>query len=110
MKTLDKAALSRLPLPFASLLIRLSLRAQAECVSLQAEYQSGARVFAEQTSHHPPVSSWQILDKANRVCRAICTKGAACPNQLDRVLPDAALCVSGSTMMHAYTCAHAQGA
>lgn len=32
----------------------------------QAEYPSGAQVFAEQTSHHPPVSSWQVLDKRGK--------------------------------------------
>ena len=33
----------------------------------QAEYSRGLRVYAEQISHHPPVSSWQGEDAQGRV-------------------------------------------
>ena len=33
----------------------------------QGQYSSGLRVFAEQISHHPPVSSWQVEDAEGRV-------------------------------------------
>ena len=33
----------------------------------QAQYSSGVRVYAEQISHHPPVSSWQVEDAQGRV-------------------------------------------
>lgn len=33
----------------------------------QAEYSGGVRVYAEQISHHPPISSWQMMDDAGRV-------------------------------------------
>ena len=33
----------------------------------QGQYSSGLRVYAEQISHHPPVSSWQVEDAAGKV-------------------------------------------
>ena len=42
----------------------------------QGQYGSGLRVFAEQISHHPPVSSWQVEDTAGKV-RSQCTKSLA---------------------------------
>ncbi len=33
----------------------------------QAQYSSGLQVYAEQISHHPPVSSWQVEDAEGRV-------------------------------------------
>lgn len=33
----------------------------------QAQYSSGLQVYAEQISHHPPVSSWQVEDAQGRV-------------------------------------------
>lgn len=33
----------------------------------QGQYSSGLRVYAEQISHHPPVSSWQVEDAKGRV-------------------------------------------
>ena len=33
----------------------------------QGQYSSSLRVFAEQISHHPPVSSWQVEDAAGKV-------------------------------------------
>ena len=33
----------------------------------QGQYNSGLQVFAEQISHHPPVSSWQVEDAEGRV-------------------------------------------
>ena len=33
----------------------------------QAQYSSGLQVYAEQISHHPPVSSWQVKDAKGRV-------------------------------------------
>ena len=33
----------------------------------QGQYSSGLRVFAEQISHHPPVSSWQVEDAEGKV-------------------------------------------
>lgn len=33
----------------------------------QAQYSSGLQVHAEQISHHPPVSSWQVEDAQGRV-------------------------------------------
>jgi hypothetical protein len=35
--------------------------------TLQAEYSGGIQVFAEQISHHPPISSWQMVDREGRV-------------------------------------------
>ncbi len=37
----------------------------------QGIYSSGWRVFAEQISHHPPISSWQVLDPQGKVCLSI---------------------------------------
>ena len=34
----------------------------------QGVYSSGVRVHAEQISHHPPVSSWQVVDPDGKVC------------------------------------------
>ena len=40
----------------------------------QGVYSSGVRVHAEQISHHPPVSSWQVADPDGKVCLTdICT-------------------------------------
>ena len=33
----------------------------------QGQYNSGLQVLAEQISHHPPVSSWQVEDAEGRV-------------------------------------------
>mmetsp|Transcript_34318 Transcript_34318/g.61890 ORF Transcript_34318/g.61890 Transcript_34318/m.61890 type:complete len:375 (-) Transcript_34318:827-1951(-) len=33
----------------------------------QAVYDNGVKIFCEQISHHPPVSSWQLMDLANKV-------------------------------------------
>lgn len=35
--------------------------------ALQAEFPSGARVYAEQISHHPPISSWEVVDEDGQV-------------------------------------------
>ena len=33
----------------------------------QARYPNGIEVFCEQISHHPPVSSWQVMDPSGKV-------------------------------------------
>jgi hypothetical protein len=56
--------------PFAGVCARLCVRA---CVchqqgeTLQGVYPCGCSVAAEQVSHHPPVSCWQVRDHAGRV-------------------------------------------
>lgn len=35
--------------------------------TFEGEYSCGARVFAEQISHHPPVSAWQVADVHGKV-------------------------------------------
>ena len=35
--------------------------------TLQGRYSCGCEVCAEQISHHPPISCWQIRDHAGRV-------------------------------------------
>ena len=34
--------------------------------TFQAEYACGAQVYAEQVSHHPPVSCWEVVDSLGR--------------------------------------------
>ena len=35
--------------------------------TFEAAYEGGARVWAEQISHHPPISSWQVMDPSGKV-------------------------------------------
>jgi hypothetical protein len=35
--------------------------------TLQGRFPCGCSVFAEQVSHHPPVSCWQVLDHDGQV-------------------------------------------
>lgn len=59
----------------------------------QGVYSSGVRVHAEQISHHPPVSSWQVADPDGKVSLTdICTPTnlstnllRSAPNRLGRV-------------------------
>ncbi len=45
--------------------------------TLEAAYESGAHIWAEQISHHPPVSAWELMDAHGKVvatwlCREAC--------------------------------------
>lgn len=48
----------------------------------QAEYTGGIQLFLEQISHHPPISSWQMVDPQGRVrafwCRNNCVMKQVC--------------------------------
>jgi hypothetical protein len=39
--------------------------------TLQGRFPCGCSVFAEQVSHHPPVSCWQVLDHNGQVSRQL---------------------------------------
>jgi hypothetical protein len=34
----------------------------------QSSFPNGVQVYCEQISHHPPISSWQVVEPSGKVC------------------------------------------
>ena len=37
--------------------------------TFEASMGARADIFVEQVSHHPPISSWEVVDQKRKVCR-----------------------------------------